>query len=301
MLFEHIDLKPRNPYLGLALDEAFCLYLSRNNGTMSNSSSMPFQGGFRLWTSPYSAILGRSCKVDETIRFPLEASFSRNIFVTNEAGERVPLCRRLSGGGTVLHGAGILNYSIFLSLKSYPKIFSLKYSYNILLSIVKEALQAQNIACKIAGLSDIVLIEKNGTLRKVSGNAQFRRKGILVFHGSLVIRKEMINMIEDYLSHPPQEPNYRSSRKHTDFLGYLGLSFDFAAFYKFFSKKIGELNNKTEPVTSLSPEQKSLVYNIARRIAIDNYMRPEWILDARTNYESASFKEKIHGKKRIHS
>ena len=278
MLFEYHDLKARNPYLGLALDESLCLHLARNK------LSMPFQGGFRLWSSPYSVILGRTCKVQEVLSYPplfsSEAHAARRYKYKNTPFLQgaLALCRRLSGGGTVLHGPGNLNYTIFLSLNAYPQMYPLKHSYNVLLNILKDALQAQNIACTLAGLSDLALIEKDGTLRKISGNAQFRRRQILVFHGTLITRKEIISKMKKYLSHPPKEPGYRSGRKHKDFMGYLPPSFDFAAFYNYFSKRIRELGGKNESLALLSLEQKRSVYALARRIAQKQYSHPEWIL-----------------------
>ena len=277
MLFEHLDLKPRNPYLGLALDESLCLHLARND------PSMPFQGGFRLWCSPYAIVLGRTCKLQEALSYSspffngMQNHHDQNCPDQEDAP---PLCRRLSGGGTVLHGPGNLNYSIFLSLEAYPKMYFLKHSYTVLLNILKDALQAQNIACTLAGLSDLALIEEDGTLRKISGNAQFRRRQVLVFHGTLITRKEVITKMKKYLSHPPREPGYRLGRKHQDFMGWLPPSFDFAAFYNYFSKRIRGLNAQREELSliPLSSEHKRSVYALARRIAQKQYSHPEWIL-----------------------
>ena len=283
MLFEHHDLKPRNPYLGLALDESLCLHLARKQ------LAMPFRGGFRLWSSPYAVVLGRTSKIQEVLAHP--PLFSNEVLEAHSyrcqnglGAQTAPrLCRRLSGGGTVLHGPGNLNYSIFLSLEAYPQMYSLKYSYNVLLNILKDALQAQNIACTAAGLSDLALIEKDGSLRKISGNAQFRRRQVLVFHGTLITRKEIISKMKKYLAHPPEEPEYRLGRKHGDFMGCLPPSFDFAAFYNCFSRRIRELGSKRESLAlvSLSLEQRRSVYALAHRIARRQYMHPEWILKGR--------------------
>ena len=301
MLFEHLDLKARNPYLGLAIDESLCLHLAHER------LHMPFRGGLRLWTNPYAIILGRTSKMqdlrappplfaNEKLGFSKSVPSSYRYKNTLHPQASPPLCRRLSGGGAVLHGPGNLNYSIFLSLKAYPQMYPLRYSYNSILHILKNALQAQNIACTLAGSSDLAMIEKDGTLRKISGNAQFRRKGVLVFHGTLITRKEIITKMKKYLSHPPEEPEYRLGRKHRDFMASLPPFFDFAAFYNYFSQRVQKLLNvdkeRNPAIISLSPEEKHSVYALSRRLAQKRYLDPKWILEGRSISSLNSYLQK---------
>lgn len=270
MIFEHSDLKPRNPYLGLALDEAICLHLA------AKKFSAPFRAGFRFWASPYAVILGRTCKPEQVLH--PNSLFKASLSLNKAEPMKLPLCRRLSGGGTVMHGPGNLNYSIFLSLSAFPKMFSLRRSYEYLLSFVCEALEAQGIACSLAGQSDIALRDSTGKLSKISGTAQFRRRGVLVLHGTLIVRPELLSKIEEYLSHPPKEPSYRMQRSHSDFLGCLPETFDFACFYRCFSQKFKNFCDGHTQI-SFNGDDRHSIYAQARELAIQNYKHREWIIE----------------------
>ena len=118
MVFEFLDLKPRNPFLSLAIDEAACRFISRQPAD-------GFCAGIRLWANPESVVLGRTCIPEHNLRLarsrePLMLSHRKARWT-----ESTVVCRRASGGGTVLHGPGNLNYSLYLYLYSYTSFFSL--------------------------------------------------------------------------------------------------------------------------------------------------------------------------------
>jgi lipoate-protein ligase A len=52
---------------------------------------------------------------------------------------------------------------------------------------------------------------------KFSGNAQRRRRGALVFHGTLLYAFDL-KSIGDLLRFPSAQPDYRDSRSHLDFV-----------------------------------------------------------------------------------
>ena len=62
------------------------------------------------------------------------------------------------------------------------------------------------------GISDVVVGD-----RKISGNAQARRWGGVLLHGTL-LRDLDLALVEACLRHPPREPEYRRGRSHRDFL-----------------------------------------------------------------------------------
>ena len=53
--------------------------------------------------------------------------------------------------------------------------------------------------------------------RKFSGNSQRRRKHFLLFHGTFLLNFDLA-LVGDLLQMPSKEPDYRESRKHSDFL-----------------------------------------------------------------------------------
>ncbi|MBX7056938.1 MAG: lipoate--protein ligase family protein [Leptospirales bacterium] len=274
MFFEFLDLKPRNPYLGLALDEALANTMVRQG----------WSGGLRLWSNPLCIVLGRSDQLTANIpeaRRSIESSQLRRRWTAD-----APVLRRLSGGGAVLHGPGNLNYSLFVSLEKNPDFYPLRISYALLLGIVRKALEAQGLAALLRGQSDLVVTAENGTLMKISGNAQFRRRGALVLHGTLIMRPELIERVSDYLLHPPREPDYRSGRDHRRFLTHLPDSFDFSAFHACVSGELQQLLRVDAPVR-LGPAERFQVYCKARRLVYGCYARKEWIVEARSPQELA--------------
>lgn len=270
MAFELLDLKPRNPFLSVALDEALCRYLARTKGT----------GGLRLWSNPQSVILGRTCDPRKNLKDPqadLNVSHKRSRWSAQPV-----LLRRASGGGTVLHGPGNLNYSIFVSLNRYPEMFSLRHSYEALLGIVQRALEAQGIESHFRGQSDLVIDTPAGE-RKISGNAQFRKHSVLVLHGTLITRGELIEQISAMLHHPPKEPDYRAGRDHRQFLGSLPDSFDLSAFYHCLSGEFRGLLG-VDRLVALSGKARREVYGLARALVYDYYAGREWILEGRAKH-----------------
>lgn len=271
MIFEHVDLKIRNPYLSLALDEAFCLYLARQQDS-------GVCGGVRLWSTPSAIVLGRTCDASQNIENfqSLRGKFKPD-HRKGRWSEQVSLMRRLSGGGTVLHGPGNINYSIFVSLKRYPSYYNLKESYTRLLSTVQKGLEAQGIQIAGRGLSDLVMVEKNREY-KISGNAQFRKSGMLVLHGTLITRLEFIGQIEEHLQHPPKEPDYRAGREHKHFLSSLPENFDVAAFYQCFSRELKNLLG-VEFLQRLPVDAYRQIFSLARQLTRHFYTRDDWVLE----------------------
>ncbi|HBS06428.1 MAG TPA: lipoate--protein ligase [Leptospiraceae bacterium] len=270
MFLELPDLKPRNPYMSLALDEAVALYYGKGSRSKGASAVV------RFWTNPYSIILGRTCQVDKNLipeyieRF--QVSQKKEVW-----SARPLLCRRSSGGGTVLHGPGNLNYTITISVEDFPELFSLKRSYEVFLGFVIRGLEAQGIVARQMGLSDLVIDETDGIPRKISGNAQFRKSGMISHHGTLLTRSDLIPFISRYLTHPPEEPDYRQGRTHESFLGSLPEHFDLSSFYNFLVSEISGLVGQ-ESAGLIPAEERKQIFALARNLVRSRYGRSDWIM-----------------------
>jgi len=125
-----------------------------------------------------------------------------------------PVYRRISGGGSVMHMTGNLNYSLFLSLVDFPQFMNISLSYERILGALAQALGP---SVSREGYSDLA-IRCRGTARKFSGNAQCRKRGWIMHHGTLLYDTEAIRQIPWYLKPPPKEPEYRRGRRHRDFM-----------------------------------------------------------------------------------
>lgn len=124
---------------------------------------------------------------------------------------RVPVLRRRSGGGTVLQGPGCLNYSLILKIAG--PLQSITATNEFVLQRHKDAMERVGAPLiQVQGTSDLTI----GGL-KFSGNAQRRRRGFLLFHGTLLLSFD-ISLMEEYLLRPSKQPEYRRDRSHKDFL-----------------------------------------------------------------------------------
>lgn len=125
----------------------------------------------------------------------------------------IPLYRRTSGGGTVVQGPGCLNYSLVLRMERAEPLTTITRTNAYVLETIAGALQPlANGPIRRRGHTDLVLGE-----RKFSGNAQRRTQNALLFHGVFLLNFN-IQLIEQLLPLPSQQPAYRAGRSHGDFL-----------------------------------------------------------------------------------
>jgi len=125
-----------------------------------------------------------------------------------------PVFRRASGGGSVLHTIGNINFSLFLSLETFPQFMNIQLSYEKIMTAIGSRL-GRFISRR--GYSDLAIIN-GGEAKKISGNAQARRRGWILHHGTLLYDTNAIRQIPYFLKPPPKEPEYRKGRRHRDFM-----------------------------------------------------------------------------------
>jgi lipoate---protein ligase len=186
-----LDLTLASLTENLALDEALLLEAEAGEGGEI----------LRLWEWPAPAVvLGAGCRLAE------------DVDETACAADGVPIARRASGGGTVLLGAGCLNYTLVLSYDRSPALREIPFSYDYILGRIGNALRELVPGIERAGTSDLAA---GG--RKFSGNAQQRKRGHLLHHGTLLGAFD-IEQVARYLRLPERRPDYRRDRSHADFL-----------------------------------------------------------------------------------
>lgn len=105
--------------------------------------------------------------------------------VNLEACERdgVEIFRRLTGGGTVYKDpAGELNYSLIIP-ESHPGIpQDILASYGAIQQGIIKGLSRLGLNAELNGVNDIIVDDK-----KISGNAQTRKNGIVFQHGTILL------------------------------------------------------------------------------------------------------------------
>lgn len=153
----------------------------------------------RVWESRRPAVVvGRFGRIDREVDEPACRA------------DKVPVVRRISGGGAVLVGPGCLNYALVLSFEARPELRNVARSYDLILGWVVEALGVPGL--RRAGASDLVLGD-----RKIGGSAQRRGRRALLHHGTVLYAFDVAAM-ERYLKPPPRQPAYRANRPHADFV-----------------------------------------------------------------------------------
>lgn len=125
----------------------------------------------------------------------------------------IPVLRRSTGGGTVLQGPGVLNYSLILRMDASGPLNSITATNEFIMERHQHAL-ASLIGASVErqGHTDLTV----GGL-KFSGNAQRRQRHCLIFHGSFLLNLDL-SLVEQALPLPSRQPGYRASRAHADFL-----------------------------------------------------------------------------------
>lgn len=127
---------------------------------------------FMLWINEPSVVIGKHQNLIEELN--MKYCFENNI----------KIARRLSGGGTVVHDFGNLNYTYItnttgdtaLDFKEF-----LKPMYNALLNL--------NIDAHISPRNDFRVLEK-----KICGHSQFMRKKRVLHHGCILFDSNLNNL-----------------------------------------------------------------------------------------------------------
>lgn len=189
--FALLDLTLPSPVENLALDEALLEDLEEND-------SIPV---LRFWESDhYFVVLGRSSRLSD------------DVHVDACRQDRVAIWRRASGGGTVLQGPGCLSYAVVVPIRLHTDLRDIRLTNAFILQRIARALARWQPTIDLQGISDLAV---KG--RKISGNAQRRRRNTLLFHGTILYRMHA-RMISRYLKLPKRQPDYRENRPHNEFL-----------------------------------------------------------------------------------
>lgn len=158
-----LDKASRDPYFNIALEE---FVLKQSDKDI-----------FMLWENSPSLIVGK------------HQNPYREIVPSCLLDDEVPVIRRISGGGTVFHGDGNLNYTFITSSKNGDdKINFGKYTQPII-----QFLNDAGVPAAMTGKSNLTV---NGL--KFSGNAAHVFKNRSIHHGTLLFDADL-NQIKNYL------------------------------------------------------------------------------------------------------
>lgn len=129
----------------------------------------------------------------------------------------MPVMRRISGGAAVVAAPGCLMYAVLLSYARRPHLRMLDQAHRSVMEAMVEALQPSVPELGWDGTCDLVV-----RARKVSGNSLRCRREWMLYHGTLLLDMDL-QLLDQFLLHPPREPEYRQKRRHAEFVTNLGL------------------------------------------------------------------------------
>lgn len=163
MLF--IKNESKNPYFNLALEEYALKQIDVDDDF------------FILWQNENTIVVGRNQNTIEEIN-------SKNVKVRD-----IKVVRRMSGGGTVYHDSGNINYTFITKSDD-----SSKHNFKKFTKPVIDALGSLGIEAVFTGRNDITIDDK-----KISGNAQYYHQNKMLHHGTILFDVDG-NVLKDVLN-----------------------------------------------------------------------------------------------------
>lgn len=161
-----IKNESKDPYFNLALEEYALKEIDVD------------EDFFILWQNENTIVVGRNQNTIEEIN-------SKNV-----KEKDVNVVRRMSGGGTVYHDSGNINYTFITKSDDDSKHNFKKFTKPVI-----DALEELGIKAEFTGRNDITIGDK-----KVSGNAQYYYQNKMLHHGTILfdvnpeILQELLNV-----------------------------------------------------------------------------------------------------------
>lgn len=194
---KYLDLTFTDPASNLACDETLLEMVEADDC---------IDGILRVWQpESYFVVLGHSNRLGAEVN------------ISACAAAKVPILRRISGGGTILQGPGCLNYSLALNSEAHG-IKNVVAAFHYVLDPHRQLIGSlMGTEICIDGISDLT-----SAGRKFSGNAQYRKSQAVLVHGTFLLNFDL-SMIGRCLQIPPKQPEYRLNRSHRDFVTNLNI------------------------------------------------------------------------------
>ncbi len=228
-------------YWNMAMDEALLMNLQEIGSTL------------RLYGwNPPAVSIGYFQSMEEVV----------NVHKARDMG--VDLVRRITGGGAVYHKWEV-TYSIVLP-EFKGRILD---SYRIINGGIVKALQKLGLDAKHHGINDVIVNN-----RKISGNAQTRKYGGLLQHGTLLMDVNVEEMFQ--ILRVPEEKlrdkTIENVKHRVTSLRHLGVNIEYEELQKYLAEGFKEALNSH----LYEDELPSHIYELARKLEVEKYATYGW-------------------------
>ena len=167
-------------YQNLAVDEALARTYLETENTLNT---------LRFWESDRAVVIGRFQCVHKEV----------NLNFCSESG--ISIARRFTGGGTVYHDLGNLNYSLRLHQSHDYVPRGLKELYETFIGAIVKGLNSVSVPARFDPVGSCIRIGS----KKISGTAGWIKRGISFIHGTLLINADLESLRES-LNPPKEQP-----------------------------------------------------------------------------------------------
>ena len=180
----------------------------------------------------------------------------------------VSIVRRKSGGSSIYTDRGQLIYGLVLSEHDLPE--ERADSFRIICQAIADALRLLGVDATYRPMNDV---EVGG--RKVSGNAQFRRKGSVLQHGTVIVDTD-VKLMDAVLkmNRTRKSELSRPSDRVTTLANLLGSVPDMKAV----KSSIASAFERTFDVEFTTSEITASEVSVVRKLVDERYSRKEWNL-----------------------
>jgi lipoate-protein ligase A len=188
---------------------------------------------------------------------------------------KVDIIRRYSGGGAIFH-EDELTYSLVVSEKEV--LLNVLDSYKYLCQGVVQGLKKLGIEAKFKPINDILI---NG--KKISGNAQTRKEGVILQHGTIILSVKvermfsLLNVSNEKLKGKlitNAKENITSLKKELP-----GVNMDLKYLEKVFRQGFSESLKVNFKEAVLCKEEKRITQELYK----DKYLSKEWTYNQKYN------------------
>jgi len=144
---------------------------------------------------------------------------TRELVVERARADRIPVHRRVAGGGAVVLAPGMAVVAIRLA----PRPLGSVDWFDTVNAVLVPAVEAvAGVPVTIRGHGDLTVLGADGAPRKILG-ASLRQTSRYVLYLGVFLVADAVPLMETYLQAPSRRPDYRGPRDHRDFCTHLGV------------------------------------------------------------------------------